>query len=200
MKVNIGGHDYDAQWEYEPDGGIQIYHGSFGLGSEHLGEAVIIVSRKGKETARQWSLIDNELHEWIRKTQETPYLPFHLSYHYQIKFVLLALARQITLSSVDLPANMAIVRLKPVTILQWVPLRRNQNLQRGKGVRRMVMIALRGCVLSRAIMDYAPKMSVLRLMSHLIRHHLLPRASRGRYDHDSSCGHVKTGSKVPFEY
>ncbi|KAJ5093830.1 hypothetical protein N7456_009691 [Penicillium angulare] len=52
VKVNIGGHDYDAGWEYEPDGGVGIYHGNFGLGSEHLGETTIIINREDKETVR----------------------------------------------------------------------------------------------------------------------------------------------------
>ncbi|KAJ5720907.1 uncharacterized protein N7483_008841 [Penicillium malachiteum] len=49
VKVTIGGKDYDAKWEYEPDGGIGVYHGNFGLKSEHLGETTILISREDEE-------------------------------------------------------------------------------------------------------------------------------------------------------
>ena len=52
VKVNIGGQDYDASWEYEPDGGIGIYHGNFSLKSEHIGETAVVVSHHDKEAMR----------------------------------------------------------------------------------------------------------------------------------------------------
>ncbi|KAJ5923341.1 hypothetical protein N7454_008586 [Penicillium verhagenii] len=50
VSISIDGKDYDARWEYEPYGGIGIYHGSFGLGADHLGEITINVVRDDRKS------------------------------------------------------------------------------------------------------------------------------------------------------
>ncbi|KAJ6095840.1 hypothetical protein N7486_006586 [Penicillium sp. IBT 16267x] len=50
VSINIGGQEYDARWEYEPYGGIGIYHGNFGLNASHLGDITISISRDDQKT------------------------------------------------------------------------------------------------------------------------------------------------------
>ncbi|CAG8900572.1 unnamed protein product [Penicillium egyptiacum] len=46
VTVSIGGLEFPASWESEPDGGIGLYHGSFPFDSHLLGEVIVTVSRQ----------------------------------------------------------------------------------------------------------------------------------------------------------
>jgi hypothetical protein len=50
VRVSIGGDEKDTKWEFEPDGGVGVYHGSFDYDSKHLGETTVTILRNGKET------------------------------------------------------------------------------------------------------------------------------------------------------
>ncbi|KAJ5305400.1 uncharacterized protein N7443_005060 [Penicillium atrosanguineum] len=50
VKVSIDGIEKDARWEFEPNGGIGIYHGNFDFDHDHLGETTVSISRDGEET------------------------------------------------------------------------------------------------------------------------------------------------------
>ncbi|KAJ5887845.1 hypothetical protein N7495_007886 [Penicillium taxi] len=52
VAVSIGGIKNNAKWEYEPDGGVGIYHGSFDFDSKTLGKTVVIISRDDQESMR----------------------------------------------------------------------------------------------------------------------------------------------------
>ncbi|KAJ5089135.1 hypothetical protein N7532_007819 [Penicillium argentinense] len=52
VTVSIGDSKNDARWEYEPDGGIGIYHGSFAYDPDNLGKPIVTVLRDDKETVR----------------------------------------------------------------------------------------------------------------------------------------------------
>ncbi|KAJ5914018.1 hypothetical protein N7504_002901 [Penicillium tannophilum] len=49
VSISIGGQTFDAQWEYEPYGGIGIYHGNLGINASRLGEVSISISRDDQE-------------------------------------------------------------------------------------------------------------------------------------------------------
>ncbi|KAE8132052.1 glycosyl hydrolase family 71-domain-containing protein [Aspergillus pseudotamarii] len=48
VTVSIGGLEYDGHWEFEPDGGVGIYHGSFPFNLHLMGEVIITISRHSK--------------------------------------------------------------------------------------------------------------------------------------------------------
>jgi hypothetical protein len=52
VRVSIDGLEKVAQWEFEPDGGIGIYHGNFDFDHDHLGATTVTIIRDGKEAVR----------------------------------------------------------------------------------------------------------------------------------------------------
>ncbi|OGM50849.1 hypothetical protein ABOM_000547, partial [Aspergillus bombycis] len=49
ITVSIGGLEYDGRWEFEPDGGVGIYHGSFPFNLHLIGEVIVTISRNSKD-------------------------------------------------------------------------------------------------------------------------------------------------------
>lgn len=49
VTVSIYGLEFDASWESEPDGGVGIYHGSFGFNAHLYGDVIVTVSRKSSD-------------------------------------------------------------------------------------------------------------------------------------------------------
>lgn len=50
VSISIGGQEHDTEWEYEPYGGIGIYHGNLGINSSHVGDVSISISRDDQKT------------------------------------------------------------------------------------------------------------------------------------------------------
>ncbi|KAJ5759396.1 hypothetical protein N7520_006552 [Penicillium odoratum] len=154
VSVNIAGQEYDARWEYEPYGGIGIYHGNFGLNKGHLGNIAVSISRDDQRTVHLdgRSLTASctqgfvNLNAWVGSATSGSTMP--------VTSPNMSLSEQVCVKgsgSSDF-----------TDLLQWVPPTRNQSLQKMRDTPKMTSKVILDCVPLRATMDSVPMISVLQ--------------------------------------
>ncbi|KAJ5650558.1 uncharacterized protein N7484_004281 [Penicillium longicatenatum] len=154
VSINIGGQEFDGQWEHEPYGGIGVYHGNFGLNASHIGNITIEVSRDddktvsldGRSITATCTKGYANLNAWVGSATSGSTLP--------------ATSPQMTLSEQVCIKGSGSANF--TELLQWVPPGRNQKPPRIRDILKMESKATLDYVPLRATMDTALRKPVIQ--------------------------------------